>query len=456
MCSSEEANPAFATATPVQAGFYTPARRGQLWDTWVNYHNGIYYMYYLAGPHSNWDGIELATSPDGVHWQEYGMVIKPRQGVTWVGTGQIWRSPDFDKTRKWVINYSEWLGDKQDITFATSTDLLNWTKVDEKFRFVQDTRWYKEKGRWDSIDIVQRADGGFYGYFTADPDEGKVSYPPCAFGFAESKNGISWTALPPIEGDIKGEVCGIQKIRGKYFLLVGLGRVYVGDKPGGPFPAQKKNFNAFGVEAETDSCFPRFFHNAPDGPLVSNHFQRTNFHAAPLKAIEVDRGGILRLKWWKNNDKLRATPVEARLTEPDAGYSGALRMLAEKIDPQRTYVIQGTLAAAPSQASAGGNYGIFFDRGSGQGQCLVLARDGSRFAEVGPGAGDLKVLYHISRDMDFGPTLKFRMVIREDMMELYINDYLMNTKRMQYNGRIGFMGGDDAAAFRNISVWQSK
>ena len=91
-----------------------------------------------------------------------------------------------------------------------------------------------------------------------------------------------------------------------------------------------------------------------------------------------------------------------------------------------------------------------------KGQCLLLARDGSRFAEVGPGAGDLKVLYHISRDMDFGPTLKLRMVIREDMMELYINDYLMNTKRIQYNGRIGFLGGDDAAAFRNISVWQSK
>ena len=41
-------------------------------------------------------------------------------------------------------------------------------------------------------------------------------------------------------------------------------------------------------------------------------------------------------------------------------------------------------------------------------------------------------------------------------MELYLNDYLMNTKRVQYNGRIGFMGADDTGAFKNIRVWQSK
>lgn len=439
----------------VQAGFYTPGRTGQLWDTWVYHFNGKYYMYYLAGPHSHWDGIELATSEDGVHWKEYGMVVKPRSGVTWVGTGQIWKSPDFEKNHKWIMNYSEWLGDKQDITFATSTDLLNWTKADEKYRFVQDARWYREKGRWDCIDVLRLNDGTFFGYFTADVDEAKLSYQPCNFGFAESKDGISWTALPPIKGDIQGEVCGIEKIRSKYYLMVGLGRVYVSDNPKGPFTPQKKNFNAFGVEKETDSCFPRFFHNAPGAPLVSNHFQRTIFYAAPLKAIDIDREGIMRLKWWKGNESIKTTLLKADLTEPGRGYTTSLRMLETKLDRHHTYVIEGTLVEKPGEGSAMKNYGIFFDRYIGTGQCLLLGSDGSRHGEFGPDPAKRNVYYKISRDINLGLTLNFRLVIKDDMVELYINDYLFNTKRILFNGQIGFIGADDKGAFKNIRVWQS-
>jgi len=39
---------------------------------------------------------------------------------------------------------------------------------------------------------------------------------------------------------------------------------------------------------------------------------------------------------------------------------------------------------------------------------------------------------------------------------VYVNDYLMNLKRVSYNGRIGFMGDDRQDAFKDISVWQSK
>ena len=70
---------------------YAPAR-GQMWDTWLYFHDGKYYMYYLAGPPGHWDGHELATSDDGVHWKEYGVVVRPRTGVTWMGTGHIWKA----------------------------------------------------------------------------------------------------------------------------------------------------------------------------------------------------------------------------------------------------------------------------------------------------------------------------------------------------------------------------
>ena len=122
------------------------------------------------------------------------------------------------------MNYSEWSGGKQDIMFVTSTDLLHWTKVDERHRFMQDTRWYQAQGRWDCIDAIPRGDGSLLGYFTADPDGSKVRYRSCGFGFAESNDGIAWKARPPVEGDIGGEFGGIQKIGGKYYILISEGR----------------------------------------------------------------------------------------------------------------------------------------------------------------------------------------------------------------------------------------
>jgi len=403
-------------------------------------------MYYLAGQFGRWDGHELATSMDGVHWAECGVMVKPRTGVTWMGTGHIWKSPDFNKTHRWIMNYSEWFGDKQEIMFVTSTDLRNWIKVDEKNRFVQDTRWYKEKGRWDCIDAIQRPDGSLYGYFTADPDPAKLSYRACGFGFAESKDGITWTALPPVQGDIAGEFGGIQKIGEKYYIIISEGRVAVGDKPDGPFLAQKKNSNVFG--AGCDIYFPRFFHNAPGGPLVNHFYNNGTVFAAPLKAVEVDREGILRLKWWNNNDKLKAVQVKAGLVAAGNGSASSIRMLDKKIDLSLTTVIEGKVE--------GGNCGIFFDHGNGQGQCLFFGRESVKFGDIKADGSDLKGHQTSSRGMDLGALQKFRLVMKEDMMELYVNDYLMNLKRVKCNGQIGFIGANRNGAFKDISFWQSK
>ena len=207
--------------------------------------------------------------------------------------------------------------------------------------------------------------------------------------------------------------------------------------------------------ARADIYFPRFFHTAPGGPLVNHFYTGGTVFAAPLKDVEIDREGILRLKWWKNNDRLKARPVETRLVAAGKEYASSLRMLDTKLDLGRTHVIEGTLGEASHQAAGGGQHGIFFDQGNGQGQCLLLAREAARFGAVKADGSDLKIQQTTSRDMDFGPVLKFRLVIRGDMMELYINDYLMNLKRVKCNGQIGFMGADGERALENIKVWQS-
>src|ERR1700691_208279 len=50
---------------------YRPAS-GQFWDPSVIYFGGKYYMYSMYGGDSVW----LATSKDGVHWKDYGVVLK--------------------------------------------------------------------------------------------------------------------------------------------------------------------------------------------------------------------------------------------------------------------------------------------------------------------------------------------------------------------------------------------
>jgi hypothetical protein len=112
----------------VQAASFS-TRKGQIWDTWAYFHEGRYYLHYLAGHFNRWDGHELALSDDGVHWKEQGVMIKPREGVKWMGTGHIWKSPEFGRNHTWVMNYSEWFGDKQDIMFATSSNLVGFVAL---------------------------------------------------------------------------------------------------------------------------------------------------------------------------------------------------------------------------------------------------------------------------------------------------------------------------------------
>jgi hypothetical protein len=84
-----------------------------------------------------------------------------------------------------------------------------------------------------------------------------------------------------------------------------------------------------------------------------------------------------------------------------------------------------------------------------------LARETVQFGEIKADGSGFKVLQTSTRDLALGPVLKFRVVMKGDMMELYVNDYLMNLKRMKCNGQIGFIGADKEIAFKNINVWQS-
>ena len=183
----------------------------------------------------------MATSADGVHWQERGVILRKADGVTWMGTGSTWRSPNFETDGKFQLNFSEWRGDRQTIFFAESTDLLHWKRLGPEFEFQQDVRWYQPKGRWDCIYTIPRTGGGLFGYWTADP-EGRPGV-----GFGQSLDGVHWEALEPplfVDGAPHGEAGAVERIGQKYYLLLGSGgmKTLVADQPQGPFRPARKNF----------------------------------------------------------------------------------------------------------------------------------------------------------------------------------------------------------------------
>jgi hypothetical protein len=441
-----------------QTGFYTsgfkePDRMGQLWDTWVYYYDGKYYQYFDAGVCGFSDQYDLAVSDDGVVWREVGKVLSRNPGVSCLGTGTIIEAPRFDPARpKWQMNYTETINGRQSIMFATSADLVHWKKLGEHFRFHPDRRWYDPAGRCDCMDYVRIDGDHLYGYYTANPIGAKVNYHPCGFGVAESRDGLNWSALPPVPGNIGGEIGGVQKIGSRYYASVGGGQIGASDSPNGPFLAQKKDSQVFGQDC--DAGFPRFCHNAPvdktpgrNGVLMSHFFWGSLVYSALLKAVEVDSEGILRVKWWEQNNLLKQT--EKPLSHL-ADERSNLAFFREYFDLEQVSVIEANFKLNHDEPGKSPR-GFYFDAGGNNGYAVLFSRTNTAFGMMNRETGSLAIFGRTHFDMDFGANGRIRVVVKKDMMEAYVNDYLVMEKRVFWNGKLGVVGR--AAAANDIRAW---
>jgi len=121
-------------------GFLYQPSVGDFWDPTVIYANNQYYMYTMYGD----DGVWLATSADGVHWKDYGVVLKSVgfknnkvyvQAVNKVGDSYIMSHGAFTD-----VGVSENL-----LRFYESKDLTHWTFSHE---LPIDPQFYKADGPW--------------------------------------------------------------------------------------------------------------------------------------------------------------------------------------------------------------------------------------------------------------------------------------------------------------------
>ena len=452
----------------VQALFYKARskRTGNMWDTWLYFHAGKFYLYYLANTQGRkWDNISLATSPDGVHWTEIGRVLTRAKGVTWMGSGSVYKSPNFDKDGKFFMNFSEWKGPRQTIFFAESKDLMHWTRLGNEYEFVPDERWYEKNGRWDCIWTLPRPGGGLYGYWSASPkaETGGV------FGFGETLDGITWKALPPPKtpGVEVAEVGAIEKIGEKYYMIYrGCELILMADRPEGPFLPDRKSYPLM------LHYFSRFF-PTPDGVLFNHHiFDRPGrVYFAPLKSTLLDADGTLRLGWWKGNEKLKEHAVAVKPPALGDGERPEVVLIEPGFDLRPGLVLEGTLKLPASKDAK--PVGLFIPLRDGVGEAVriqaggvtefgSMRADGSGFKVHSDGPPDIfgsgeKVKVRGYRDWPFGATVRFRLLLKGSLMEFYLDDLLMRSISLpqEATGHIGLLPAGDPAAVTALKAWQT-
>jgi hypothetical protein len=459
--------------------FFKPRKNKNLWDTFVYFHDGTFYLYYLVSDPSNLYGICLATSKDGALWDEHGMILHRSDDARWMAMGSIVKSPSFEQDHIFRMNISEWRGPKDDegqqtIFAMESTDLIHWTFLGKQHEFVPDPRWYRanqgNRSRWDGINAVPRPGGGYYAFLTANP---KDFHP--GFGFGESEDGIDWRALPPprFNWDNRApmnniEVGGVEKFNDKYYMMVGTWGLEKYEGHGGmltfssknlegPYQPEKGNFHLLTSTEHLHSYFSRFC-PTPHGILVNYQLipRHEDCYFAPFKRAIVDSKGVLRLAYWEGNERLKGNqlnasgvhgPDEHRVQIGDWGIVGS------------GLILEGSFHFLPGKPDIPAELTI--ECNGDASTCIKVHRTG--LVEFGPiphkdDKPASSPWSRVDREMPQDDSPSFRLWIDKCTMEFYLNDYLIQAYSLHGNatGRVFSTSVAEAGRISGLKVWRGR
>ena len=307
------------------SGFLYKPSEGSFWDPTVIYASHQYYMYTMYGGDSVW----LATSKDGVHWKDYGVVLKS-EGFK---NNRVWKQYVSKVGDQYIMDYGAFTDEGSNnnlLRFWQSSDLIHWKFL---YQLPIDTEHYRADGRWDHMFMISKDESdskaGYLGYMVANPvDHG-------GFGMMESADGIHFHPIkaPAIEAyfDVPTlEPGGVEKFGNKYYFIGGDANhygfsgfgvyTYVADSPTGPFYPDLEAYRLSGTSGIDGNSFinilAAFVKDSPDR-LVSAPFslQSTQGTAGtgvwflPMRKAIVDAQGHLRLAYWKQNDLAKGTEL---------------------------------------------------------------------------------------------------------------------------------------------------
>jgi hypothetical protein len=276
--------------------------------------------------------------------------------------------------------------------------------------------------------------------------------------------------LPPPQ--VKGlgpgaprEVGGAARIDGKYYLMFctcqGEMQVMAADRPEGPFSVQGKNVKLlFG-----QTHFARFT-SGTDEPLVAHHIMapsgldtQPDCYLAPLKRVDVDQEGIVRLAYWEGNDRLKTREVE--VIDPKQGANGndRLVMFENRFDTDQGLVLEGDFSDFKRGRFLSLDQGLYIetDPVSKSGVGIMIKSFG--ITQIGTMKGDatrFRMDSFINRQVSYGKNPHFRLLVRGSLFEFYINDLFVQSYAMpdDATGRIGYIHNGNPQSVGRFRAWK--
>lgn len=222
---------------------------------------------------------------------------------------------------------------------------------------------------------------------------------------------------------------------------------------------------------------------------------------APIKKAIVDGGGHLRMGYWQGNEALkgreisidlarcervhpaiedaahtvRAVGNRIELTDPRTIYNrhaggGTIVILPDCFDMQAGVVLEGTLTLLDTSEDElthriPVSAGFYFEELPGRGKTVLFETLGiTRIDRVDYSSGKLAFVREdttgsgcaTAASAAEGRTHAFRLLLRLDMFELYLNDRLVQAFFIspQPSGRLGLVVEDGACVFAGVRAWQ--
>jgi hypothetical protein len=311
----------------------------------------------LESKHS-FAAVALYESDDGVFWRYVKNIVEPapedyRDAWTECGANSSWLLDDGTLVQS--VQQEDWIredGRKRcGNEIWVSKDMLNWERLDPSYNIENDPRWYEHGGRFAHPPVLREPDG-WYGLPTTSGVKPLPGMNPDYHytGLVYSKDGLKFETLEPIpfsEKDLPGvhpaEISAWIKHGDTYYAatdnigVFSVTRVLSSPNLKGPYRHRERNplltftpwirFCEAGGEWLACTYCPR---------LGGGQFDVTT---VLLNKMVFEDDGTLRLKWWPNNNALKAEAIPL-VTGKQADKRGVC-MTAQALDVERGFVVEG-------------------------------------------------------------------------------------------------------------------
>ncbi|MBN1436815.1 MAG: hypothetical protein JW936_07050 [Sedimentisphaerales bacterium] len=499
---------------------YKPSK-GRFKDIMVFWHEGKYVLFSMYSKSAviksepgDYRNVWSAESDDGVHWREVGPVIED-------APFPIWAMAVHKVGDKFIMNHGSFGAESKQnvIRFWESTDLRNWEYTGADRDLYPDERWYDKMSRLDCMSVVAMVEDNktvYYGYATGPGgflrSEDGINWE----GLPHPK--IDWGGIqPPPTSDDEGilEIGGCQEIDGRFYLVGGWFNMMgmsgygtytlVGDSAVGPFRPDPAAYRLCGNSLRWVALWARFFHNESD--LLVNGYMYDGFTyekgltwLPPIKKAVVDEYGHLRLGYWNGNDAIKGAAIDLGDGILHVGPNGAeptktkrgweitadpeinstarlnvptnIAILDLDLPIEQGVVIEGNIRAYSKESRiVTPGIGFYLQETAEQGTAILL--EGLGLTKIGLATLEASKVVFDWQDV-IGPgcasaagivpgkTHKFKLLVREKMFELYLDDMLAQTFNTTHApgepgrtpSRLGLLVQNGVGAFEDVRAWQ--